>query len=136
MTYRELWQKIMYYKGHDRMPVIHWTEWPEARKRWIEEGMPEDVDEHKYFNADPHWTWVGVNVGLYPLFEKEVIRETDEYRIVREGDGVVQQEWKDKSCIPHYIDFTLNTAKEWGEYKKRLQPNPDRIPKDLDEKIQ
>ncbi|MBI3991486.1 MAG: hypothetical protein HY350_04980, partial [Candidatus Omnitrophica bacterium] len=115
--------------------VIHWTEWLETRNRWNKEGLPEGVDEHKYFNAVPVVTWVGVNGGLYPLFEREVIKETDEYRIVRAEDGVVQQEWKNKSCIPHYIDFTLKTAKDWDEYKKRLQPNVKRIPEDLDKKI-
>jgi len=136
MTTRELWQNIMHYGEFDRMPVIHWAGWDETRERWINEGMPPDADEHKYFNAVPHWTFVGVNLELYPSFEEETIEETEEYRIFKDSSGVIQQDWKHKSCIPHYIDFTLKTAKEWEEYKKRLQPDPGRIPEDLDRQIQ
>lgn len=53
MTPRELWQNIMWYKGHDRMPVIHWAGWTETRERWVNEGMPEDADEREYFGAVP-----------------------------------------------------------------------------------
>lgn len=133
MNTRELWQNIMYYRGHDRMPVIHWAGWPETRERWIKEGMlAPDFNEHEYFNAVPHWSFIPVNLNLYPAFAEEVIQETDEYRILKTGEGVVQQEWKNKSCIPHFVDFTLKTAKDWPEYKKRLQPHPDRIPTDID----
>ena len=48
---------------------------------------------------------------------------------------MVQQDWKNKSCIPHYIDFTLKGASDWEDYKKRLQPDPARIPEKLDEQI-
>jgi len=73
---------------------------------------------------------------LYPCFEEKTIEEIEEYRIFRDNEGVVQQDWKHKSCIPHYIDFTLKTAGDWDQYKKRLQPDPGRIPEDLDKRIQ
>lgn len=73
---------------------------------------------------------------MYPCFEEKTIEETEEYRIFRDNEGVVQQDWKHKSCIPHYIDFTLKTAGDWDQYKKRLQPDPGRIPEDLDKRIQ
>jgi uroporphyrinogen decarboxylase len=64
-----------------------------------------------------------------------VLEETDEYRILRDPSGVICQDWKHKSCIPHYIDFTLKTADDWPEFKKRLQPDPGRIPENLDEQL-
>jgi len=135
MTTRELWQNIMHYGEFDRIPVVHWTGWPETIERWQKEGMPADVNAHKYFDAVPNWTGIGANLDLLPAFEEEVMEETDEYRIFRGGDGVVCQDWKHQSCIPHFIDFTLKTAAEWPEYKKRLQPDPKRIPKDLDKRV-
>ena len=136
MTARELWQNIMNYGEFDRMPVIHWQGWDETRQRWIKEGLPPDVNEHEYFNAVPHFVFVGEVGELYPPFEEKKIEETEEYRIFRDSAGVIQQAWKHKSCIPHYIDFTLKTAKDWDEYKKRLQPDPGRIPEDLSKKIE
>ncbi len=135
MTSRELFRAIMFYGDFDRMPVIHWTGWPETLERWYGEGLPRDVNIHEFLGTVPHWTGVGATLDLYPPFEEQVLEETDEYRIFRGGDGVVCQDWKQKSCIPHYIDFTLKEASDWPAYKKRLQPDPARIPDNLDERI-
>jgi len=145
MTTRELWQNIMHYRGHDRMPVIHWDCWDETRARWSKEGMSlyakdggdqyPSREEYDYFNADPIWARVIINLYPYPPFEEELIEETNEYRIFRGSDGVIQQHWKHRSCIPHFIDFTLKDVRNWDEYKKRLQPDPGRIPDDLADQI-
>jgi len=135
MTYRELFHEIMFYGTFDRMPVIHWTGWQETLERWYGEGLPRDVDVHEFLDAVPMWRGIGVNLGLFPAFEEETLEETDEYRIFRDGSGVILKDWKNKSCIPNYIDFTLKEAKDWDDFKKRLQPDPARIPKNLDEEI-
>jgi len=135
MTTRELWQSIMHYGEFDRMPVIHWTEWPETHDRWISEGMPPDVNEHEYFDTVPWHARVGVHLGLHPPFTEEVLEETDEYRVLRDEVGVIKKDWKHRSCIPQFIDHTLKTAADWPEFKKRLQPDAARIPDDLDERI-
>lgn len=135
MTTRELWQQIMHYGEFDRLPVIHWTGWPETIERWEREGMPAGVNPHEYFGAVPNWAGVGAELGLLPAFPEQVLEDTPEYRIFRASDGVVQQDWKHRSCIPHYIDFTLKTARDWDAYKQRLQPDPARLPADLDDRI-
>jgi len=135
MNYRDQWLAIMHYGEFDRMPVVHWAGWHETTERWRREGLPADVSEHVYFDAVPMWAEIGANVNLYPHFDTEVLEETDEYLVSRTWDGIVQKDWKHKSCIPNFIDFTLKTAADWPEYKKRLQPDPARIPQDLDEQI-
>jgi len=125
----------MSYGEADRMPVVHWTGWSETLERWYSEGLPRDVNIHEFLGTKPHWTGFGGHLNLMPAFAEEVLEETDEYRILRQTDGVVCQDWKHKSCIPHFIDFTLKTADNWPEYKKRLQPDPARIPADLDQHI-
>jgi uroporphyrinogen decarboxylase len=135
MNYRELWLEIMNYGDFDRPCNIHWKGWPETYPRWHDEGMPEDVDEHEFFQANPLFSRVGVNVSLYPGFERETLEETDEYRIFRDVDGVIQKQLNKASSVPHFIDFTLQTADDWPEYKKRLQPDQGRIGDDLDEKL-
>ncbi len=134
MTYRELFHEIMFYGDFDRMPVIHWTGWEETLERWYGEGLPRD-HTHEYFGTVPQWGGVGVDLNLLPAFEEECLEETEEYRIFRQGDGVVCKDWKGKSCIPHFIDFTLKTAADWPEYKKRLQPDPARLPENLSQQI-
>jgi len=134
-TYRELFNTIMHYGEFDRMPVVHWTTWPEANQEWLAQGLPEDTSQHEYLDASPMWSGIPINLGLMPAFEEETIEETDEYRIFRQGDGVIAQHWKGRSCIPHYIDFTMKDRSGWDQYKKRLQPSADRIAPDLDEKL-
>jgi uroporphyrinogen decarboxylase len=136
MTTRDLWLNIMHYGEFDRMPVIHWAGWTETNTRWLREGMPEGVNQHKYFDAVPHWTGIGANLGLLPAFEVEVLEEAQEYQVVKDSDGVLKKRWKTRSCIPQFIDFTLKSAKDWDNYKKRLLPSPERLPKDLDQNIQ
>ena len=136
MNYKELFRESMFYGQFDRMPVVHWDVWPETRQRWIAEGMSRGVNEMEYLGAVPRWHFVGARLlEPYPPFEDTVLEETDEYRIYRGMDGVVQKEWKNRSCIPQFIDFTLKTAGDWPEFKKRFLPNPARIPGDLKQEI-
>ena len=135
MSTRQLWQDIMNYGQFDRMPVMHWGLWPETKERWIQEGMPAECNEHEYFQASPSLRKIIYDMCLYPEFEEEVLEETQEYRIFTDGSGVVLKDWKNRSCIPHFIDFKLKSAKDWGEFKERLQPDPRRIPADIDNQI-
>ena len=134
-TYRELFHEIMFYGEFDRMPVIHWTAWPETMERWYGEGLPRDADVHEFFGAVPQWGWITTNLDLFPALEEETLEETAEYRIFRDTSGVILKDWKNKSCIPNYIDFTLKEAKDWDDFKRRLQPDPARIPDNLDQRI-
>lgn len=128
MTNRELFQNIMFYRGADRMPVVHWSGWPETTERWYGEGLPRDGKIHEFLGTKPHWTGVGVEVGLFPAFEEESIRETAEWREFRDRDGVTCKVWKQRSNIPHYSDFLLKTPKDWEEhYQWRLQPDLKRL---------
>jgi uroporphyrinogen decarboxylase len=49
---------------------------------------------------------------------------------------VIAQHRKHGSTPPHFVDYTLRPdGTGWDEYKKRLQPDPGRIPTDLDAQI-
>jgi uroporphyrinogen-III decarboxylase len=141
MQYRQLFNEIMHYGDFHRMPVIHWAAWPETQEQWKNQGLPAGIDERKYFDAVPMWVSLNMNheqlidLGLYPCFETEVLEETEEYKIIRQDDGAICKDWKYKSCIPQFLDHTFKTAKDWDHYKKKLQPNPNRIASDIDEKV-
>lgn len=135
MTNRKLFQEIMNYGQFDRMPIIHWAVWDETLERWYEEGYPKDCNAHDYFDAVFKWTGFGADLGLLPAFEEKTIEENEEYRIFSDASGVICQDWKKKSCIPHYIDFTLKEAKDWPQFKERLQPDSARIPDDIEQRI-
>jgi hypothetical protein len=133
---RQVWNDILHYRSFDRMPIIHWQGWPETYDRWYQEGLPRDPDqEHVFLKSTPMHSHLHIDLELYPAFEEITIEETDNYRIFRQADGVIAQHWKNASCIPHFIDFTLRDHSSWPEYQKRLQPDPGRIPPDFQQKI-
>jgi uroporphyrinogen decarboxylase len=128
MTNRELFLNIMHYRGADQMPVIHWNGWPETLERWYREGLPRDRNIHDVLGTQPRCTDVSADVGLFPKFEEQLLEDRGESRIFRDAEGVVCQAWKNQSNIPHYIDFTLKTPKDWEtHYRWRLQPDPKRL---------
>jgi uroporphyrinogen decarboxylase len=136
---RELFNAIMHYDDFDRMPVLHWKTWTETHARWLEEGLPEDAAEHEFLGVSRLSSGVGVNVSLLPGFGWEELEDRGASHVVRQDDGVIAEHWKDKSCIPHFIGYTLKggaSSEGWDEYKKRLQPDPARVPADLDERIE
>jgi uroporphyrinogen decarboxylase len=135
MTTRELWLEVMHYGEFDRVPVVHWSQWPETLQRWQSEGLPSDGDVRRYLGVPAHWAGVGADLDLRPAFDQETIEETDEFRIARQADGTIAKLWKNRSSIPHFIDYTFKTADDWPEYKKRLQPDPARIPADIDRRL-
>jgi uroporphyrinogen decarboxylase len=150
---RELFREIMLYGQFDRMPVWYTKEWSETAEEWAKQGLPVDTDRTKFFNAVSFpWTvptdlgreFIGnpdvgrVNeVGLrwpsllFPPFPEQTLEETEGYRIIRQFDGVVAKEWKHRTSIPQFIDHSFKDGSDWPEFKKRLQPHPARIPKDM-----
>ena len=138
MNNRELFLNIMNYGDFDRMPVVHWWQWNETLERWHAEGVPADTSIHEYLGVPQHWTGIGANVELFPKFEERHIEDRGDSRVYRDANGVVCQAWKNRSNIPHYIDFTLKTPEDWEKhYKWRLQPDEARLapPEKLAEQV-
>ncbi len=48
MTNRDLFQNSMHDGRFNRMPVVHWTGWPETMARWYAEG----VGNKGYYNGN------------------------------------------------------------------------------------
>ena len=133
MTERELFLAVMNYGSFDRMPVYHWTCWPELLEVWAEQGVPKDaVEQARHFGVFPLLRRPPVKIQLLPGFDEEVLEETDEYRVLRDSSGVVMKDWKDRSCIPQYLEHTLKDRATWEEhFKPRLQPSADRLPESV-----
>ena len=96
--------------------------------------MPRDVDQVQFFGADSGVSGVSVpiNVDLLPVFEEELLEESENTRLIRQSDGVIAEHSKVGSSIPHFVDFTFKDRSGWWEYKKRLQPDASRIRADID----
>ena len=141
MTHRERWLRTLHFEEVDHVPDEEFGYWTNTFTRWHEEGLPEEINENgiadRYFGFAPR-TGVPVNIGLMPAFETEVLEETGEYRIVRDTEGTIKQEFTDGTdTIPRFIRFPIETRADWEKFRERLDPtDPARYPENWDEHVQ
>jgi len=132
MNIRERFLATMNYQERDRCPWGEMGFWPETLDRWHEQGWPEDVELNEFFGFDRLREQVNVSLGFVPGFETEILEETDKYRVIRRGTGVISREFKGKLSfhMPQWLRFPLETRDDWeNKIKPRLNPDsPSRYP--------
>ena len=139
MNSRERFLATMYYEPRDHCPWSEMGFWPETLERWHGEGWPREVDLHDFLGFD----WVRrdapVACSLLPGFTAETLEETDQYRLVRRGDGVVAKEFKGELSfhMPQWVSFPLGTREDWErDIVPRLDPKQaGRYPDDWDDRV-
>lgn len=110
--------------------------WPETVDNWRKQGYLKkrngstgafnNVSFEDWFDADMYEIW---NISTEPILGfKEVIEESDEWIVTKNGAGAVFKNWKYKSGTPEHIAFEMDTMEIWKEkYKTHLtELNPDR----------
>lgn len=94
--------------------------WPETlSERWPEQGYPRGADPAEEFHYDIR--------GVGGWFDStpfrgvwDVLEETEEWRVVRDGRGATLKFWKHKSGTPEHIEFECSTPQVW--YAKYREP--------------
>lgn len=119
MTYRERFLACMHFEPVDHVPDEEFGYWDNTFKAWHSQGLPEWVTDNwrgdHYFGFEPR-AGVPISVGLSPGFVEEVVEETDRYRILRDGNGVLLKQFTDRTdSIPMYLEFPLKTRRDWEE---------------------
>ncbi|MHB1000984.1 MAG: uroporphyrinogen decarboxylase family protein [Armatimonadota bacterium] len=105
--------------------------WSETFARWKTEGLEEGVDIGEKFGFD-FCAIPGADLSL--RLPTEVIEDTDTYILHKDANGVLRKDFKHESGhTPHWISHTVNTGKDWYEYKERLTPDDSRIPENIAE---
>ena len=104
----------------DRMGLFEHF-WPETlRDYWPAQGYPAGANPEEYFGYDLCFGGGWINADPQRGFS-EVIEESDEWRLVRQGNGAVMRYWKHKSGTPEHVDFDCCTPQRWEEkYKSPL----------------
>lgn len=110
--------------------------WDETLDRWHGEGLPPEISElvsaYLFFGLDPQLPMIigdADQPGLYPLFEEEIIEQTDDYVIKRDTTGsTVKVLASGASTIPAWLASPVTDLASWEEMKQRLDPaTPGRL---------
>ncbi|MFP4056766.1 MAG: uroporphyrinogen decarboxylase family protein [Candidatus Brocadiia bacterium] len=86
----------------------------------VEKEVEEPVPPAEHFGFD--LAGVGGWFDMMPLRgHSEVVEETDEWRITRNGAGAALKYWKHKSGTPEHIDFRMTSREAWErDYRPHL----------------
>jgi uroporphyrinogen decarboxylase len=104
---------------------LHDSPWGQTLKQWVEQGLPTD-EEGKPVNAVDHFGFDLVGVGGWFDYQpkigvREVLEETEEWKIVRNGAGAVFKRWKKRAGTPEHIDFAMTSRAVWDrDYRPHL----------------
>ncbi|HUT74635.1 MAG TPA: uroporphyrinogen decarboxylase family protein [Armatimonadota bacterium] len=143
MNGRERFLRTMHHQSVDRAPMIEVGYWAEAQERWLREGMPEEARRKDtltfngcaFFGLDEQRD-LGLNLGMIPSFEPELLVEDERTITRRNGEGVVQRCMKDGVSMPQYVAWPVTERADFERIKRRYDPHqPERYPADWDELV-
>jgi uroporphyrinogen decarboxylase len=120
LTSRERTLRLLRRELPDRMGLFDHF-WPETiRDYWGHQGYPVDTAPDDYFGYDLRFG--GGWIDCTPLRGvREVVEESDEWQLVRGGNGATMRYWKHKSGTPEHVDFDCATPARWeAVYKPPL----------------
>jgi len=131
MTDRQRFVDYMLGKPVDRPPFwLFWSPWSRAWGRWVQEGKPEDITDHRSFmGPDVPPMTVPVNLGPCPAFEHTVVSEDEDYIVTTDGWGIVRRDYKHGESMSEFIKFPIAGRDDWEQFKaQRLKPDdPERL---------
>jgi hypothetical protein len=167
MTLRENHLAALRLQPCQRTPRWELGFWAGTIHRWYEEGLPgteqgiraketygnwvssggiavppasewaREHDVSSFFGLDRGVVGIGINYNTCPAFPSEVIEETDEQIIRRDGFGIVSRVLKPELGMPMWIDYPVHNRREWERFKaERYQPDLSaRLPKNWDAEL-
>lgn len=99
--------------------------WGDTQRKWTEQGYlvpDESLQDHFGFDMQECWAFdLVARLG----FEPEVIDETDETVLKRDGNGALLRYHKLHSSTPEHVDFLVKDRAGWEEHVKPFL-TPDR----------
>ena len=126
MTTQERFVRTLTGKPVDRVPYcLFWGPWSRAWQRWEREGKPADVTDHRSFVQPDHPpASIPVNCGPCPPVERQVLEETEDYRVHTDHWGIVRRDYKHGESMPAFLEFPIANCDDWREYKaERFDPH-------------
>lgn len=133
MTSREVIDRLLTGDDPPRMGIYERI-WTQTLEKWAtEQGYPVDgegrpVDPHDHFGLD--LVGVGGGIDTAPIRGySELLEETDEWVVRKDGNGASLKRWKRRAGTPEHIAFSMTDRETWErDYRPHLLGlDPDRV---------
>ena len=125
LTSKERIARILKREPVDRVGVFECF-WADTAEAWIRAGkIPEGANLEDHFQLDLRNDWSFCMTADLD-FGEEVVEETDETKLVRNGNGALLRWWKDKAGTPEHVDFLVKDRAGWEEHIREHVTNADR----------
>ncbi|MGC8971642.1 MAG: uroporphyrinogen decarboxylase family protein [bacterium] len=119
MTSYERTKMLLNKEIPDRMGIFEHF-WPETLEQfWPPQGYPKGGNPSYYFDYDIVYCGGWINSEPF-IGVREVIKETEEWRIIKDGRGATLKFWKNKSGTPEHIGFEITEREKWKTYREPL----------------
>ena len=127
MTGKERIASILAHRPVDRIGVFEHF-WDDTQRAWAEQGhlgTNENLSDHFGYDLELVWPFSLVaDIDFTP----QVVEETAETRLVRDGNGALLRRHKLHDATPEHVDFLVKERAAWDEHiKPLLKPDPRRI---------
>lgn len=127
MTGIERMTNILKRKPVDRIGLYEHF-WGDTHKKWTEDGFikkDESFSDHFDYDMNEFWAF---NMVADLDFVPEVVEETEETILIRDGNGALLRRHKLHDTTPEHVDFLVKDRNTWEEHiKPKLKPDPRRI---------
>jgi len=130
MKKTELFCACWDFEKTDRFPLFEHGFWPETYTKWRAEGLPEDVAPPSFtgYKGKDLFEYFGIikpgyitpYIFMVPPLEHEVLEDTADYYIARNGNGAVVKCSKTVQTLPQEIDYAITCEKDYHKYRDRL----------------
>lgn len=125
-----VWRSLR-HQPVDRVPCVDAYFLPETLQRWEREGFPKGAVVSEFFDLDLVCLPVDCTMG----WRRQVIDETEDYRITVDPDGVTRKHWKVYTTTPQELDFPIKQPKDWREIRPLLRAHEERLPENLEAQV-
>ena len=123
-TKREVMDSLIRKRPAERVGLYD-SPWATTLRKWITQGMPADekgeaADVFDHFGFD--MVYIGGGFDNMPRRGfSEIIEETSEWKVVRNGAGAALKWWKTHDGTPEHVDFQMTSREVWErDYKPHL----------------
>ena len=155
MNIRERYIATMSFEEIDRPPLFECGYWAATIRRFcteglaLQQGIPEELPDGRgvqpslvpeidaLLGLDPFFEALPVNTWFYPPFEEKVLEDHGEWVLMRNTEGTIEKQRKDRMSIPVKVSGPVRNRDDWERIKaERLQPDlGGRVPDNWEELI-